>query len=182
MSAKKPNKTPKPLTGRKVILGFVAFFAVVITVNGIMTYFAIDTFSGIETEDAYRKGRDFNQEIQLAMAEKELGWHVTVVEEKILPKSEFTTGPMPLHMVTIHVKDKSGDLMRGLLIEGSIIRPVVKGFDQAVWFRPMPNGSYVAAADLPDEGNWQLKAVIKDGDGNSRQIVEDLFFAPQNDK
>lgn len=172
------KKPAKQLTGRTVLISIVAFFAVIIGVNGIMTWFAIDTFSGVETEDAYRKGRDYNQEIQAAMAEKEHGWTVSVVEEKILPKAEFTLGPMPLHMVTIHVTDEADEIVRDLHIEGSIIRPVVKGYDTAVWFRPMSDGSYVAAADLPEDGKWQLKALIKDEAGKTRQIVEDLFFNP----
>ena len=85
---------------------------------------------------------------------------------------------MPLHMVTIHVTNEAGENVKGLHIEGKIVRPVVKGFDTAVWFRPMSDGSYVAAADLPEDGKWKLEALIKDEAGNTRQIVEDLYFNP----
>jgi nitrogen fixation protein FixH len=49
------------ITGRKVLVAMVSFFAVVTAVDGIMIYQAISTFGGLETKDAYRKGLSYNQ-------------------------------------------------------------------------------------------------------------------------
>jgi len=39
----------RPITGRMVLFGLVAFFGVVFAVNGTLIYFAIDSWSGLST-------------------------------------------------------------------------------------------------------------------------------------
>ena len=51
---------------------FVVFMAGVFVVNGVMVYFALDTFSGLETRDAYRKGMQYNRNIEKARAQEAL--------------------------------------------------------------------------------------------------------------
>jgi nitrogen fixation protein FixH len=60
-----------------VLAGFVAFFAVVFGVNGIMTYAAISTFGGLETESSYRAGLAFGREIATAHAQDARHWNVS---------------------------------------------------------------------------------------------------------
>ncbi|MBL4602812.1 MAG: FixH family protein, partial [Emcibacteraceae bacterium] len=43
----------KPYTGKRILAWFVGFFLVVFLANGIMTYFALSTWTGLETENAY---------------------------------------------------------------------------------------------------------------------------------
>lgn len=167
------SKAKKPLTGRTVIGGFVAFFLVVIGVNTLMSVLAIRTFSGVETSDAYRKGRDFNQQIAEDRAEKSLGWHVAVTTAS--SGKGDVAGP---YSVTVEVTDAEGARVDQLSITGLLFRPVVKGIDQQVTFTAMPDGTYQAEAALPAQGRWQLQAVIQSDDGRTRQIVQDLFFAP----
>lgn len=43
----------RPLTGRTVLLCFIAFFGVVFTANFFLVRAALTTFGGVETESSY---------------------------------------------------------------------------------------------------------------------------------
>ena len=74
MNLPKKDKNTRQFTGKHFLIFIVSFFVVIIAANGMMAYFAIDTFSGLETDDAYRKGRDYNRTLELAQKQAELGW------------------------------------------------------------------------------------------------------------
>ncbi len=61
------------ITGRKVLWMFLGFFGVIITVNLVMAFFAVRTFSGLEVANSYdaSQGYDDARAAQLA-----LGWDV----------------------------------------------------------------------------------------------------------
>src|SRR5437867_1863161 len=65
------------VTGRIVFAGLVAFFTVVVCVNALMTYAAISTFGGVETDSSYRAGLAFANEMASAQAQDARHWSVT---------------------------------------------------------------------------------------------------------
>lgn len=70
------RNTNKELSGRTVLFGLVAFFAVVAGVNGIMVTAAVKTFGGVETESSYKAGLAFAREIAAADAQEARHWQV----------------------------------------------------------------------------------------------------------
>ena len=52
-----------------------------IAVNGVFTYFALESFGGLETEQAYLKGLDYNRTLEAAAAQRERGWQVELEQE-----------------------------------------------------------------------------------------------------
>ena len=69
-------KPARPLTGKHVLAMFLAFFGVVIAVNMVMFRVATKSFSGIETDSAYRVGLAYNTELEAARQQAALGWAV----------------------------------------------------------------------------------------------------------
>lgn len=65
----------KPLTGRKVLLMFVAFFGVIISVNLFMAFQAIGTFPGMDVKNSYVASQTFDDDRE---AQTALGWDVSV--------------------------------------------------------------------------------------------------------
>ena len=47
---------------------FVGAMAVVVVVNGILAWLAVGTWTGIETEDHYRKGLAYNENLAAEQA------------------------------------------------------------------------------------------------------------------
>lgn len=164
MNAKNDNKG-RPLTGKKVLVWFLGFFFVVVGANITMSWFAVTTFSGVETEDAYAKGRDFNDEIARVEKQRDLGWTIKVGARALAKDETF---------LSLTITDKQGASLEALDVTGLLVRRVHKGVDQTLTFAPMGKGTYVAAAQLPSPGGWQLRALVKDADGNERKIIHDI--------
>src|SRR5215472_13466244 len=69
--------TARPLTGRTVLVSLLAFFGVVIGVNGVMIALAIGTMPGLESEKPYHAGVNYNAEIETARAQTARHWTMT---------------------------------------------------------------------------------------------------------
>src|SRR5438552_12709094 len=70
------SKSPKPLTGRKVLIMLVAFFGVVIGVNMIMMRLAIQTLPGTEVDSAYSASLAYEREIAAARDQNARNWKI----------------------------------------------------------------------------------------------------------
>ena len=66
----------REITGRTVLVCFVAFFALIAAVNAVMIRFAVTTFAGTETDSAYRAGLAYNGEEAAANMQDALRWTV----------------------------------------------------------------------------------------------------------
>jgi nitrogen fixation protein FixH len=60
-------------TGRKMLAVTVAFFGVIITVNGVMAWKAVSTFPGLEVTNGYVASQTWDAEMA---AQKALGWRL----------------------------------------------------------------------------------------------------------
>ena len=81
MSRSIPANEPTPdssfrLTGRHVLIIFLAFFGVVFAVNGVMMRAALTTFSGLEAENPYKEGLAFNRRLADSRAQALRAWSV----------------------------------------------------------------------------------------------------------
>lgn len=128
---------------------FVGMFAVIITVNGILFYFATSTFSGLGVTDAYEKGLHYNETLAQAKAQAELGWSVTAQAER--------------DRLNVVVLDKAGQPIDGLEIVGFIDRPVTQGMLRDVVLANEGQGRYSAPLDITALGQWELQLDARRG-------------------
>ncbi|MEX0814747.1 MAG: FixH family protein, partial [Dongiaceae bacterium] len=49
-----------------------------LAVNAALVYLALDSFSGLETEGAYRRGVAYDATLAAARAQGEMGWRVAI--------------------------------------------------------------------------------------------------------
>ncbi len=143
------------LTGWHVLGAMVAFFGVIFAVNGFMTYQALSTFSGIETPNAYQVGRDFNQTLEAAEAQRARGWQVTF-DETFVAMPDGTQA-----RVVVTVADAAGSAVSGLDGTLTFWRPVVQGKDVVAVLTPFTDGTYVAEAVLPARGTWDMRLSLE---------------------
>lgn len=136
---------------------FVAFFAVVVSVNGVMLYFALSTWTGLETEDHFRKGIAYNRDLAGARAQAERGWQVD---------SLFTPSGSRAGQIDLIFRDRDGQPLDGLRAEVTFVRPTSSGKDFATRLAPLGEGRYTAQITLPLPGQWdaQVFAVHPSGD------------------
>lgn len=134
----------RELTGTHVLVGLILFFGVMLAANGAFVYFATTTFSGLSTQDPYRKGLAYNQTLEAFRAQQATGWHA----------SAAVSG----QAVRLTVTDSGGAPVQGLEVSGRLGRPATDAQDHTLTFRAEGQGRYVAAVGPLAPGRWDLAA------------------------
>jgi len=138
---------PQKIEGRHVLFALLAFFGVMLIANGIFLYYAVGTFNGFETRDAYREGLNYNKRIASEEAQMLSGWkpeaHYAVEEQELI----------------IEMRDESGRGVAGLAISGEIRRPVTDNEDQKITFHEIAPARYAAPIKL-SAGQWIFSAQV----------------------
>ncbi|KUO54413.1 MAG: hypothetical protein APF80_08245 [Alphaproteobacteria bacterium BRH_c36] len=128
------------LNGWHVLAGLIAFFGVMIAVNSVFLYFAMTTFTGIETADAYRKGVAYNASLEESRQLDKLGW-----------KGALKANGERIEFV---LKTAEGEPVRGVRVEGKVGRPATDAFDQTIAFEDTGSGVYWSQPLALAPGNW----------------------------
>ena len=159
----------KPFTGRHFLIGIVLFFVAIFAANGVLLYFALTSWSGLEVESSYEAGLTFNKDIATARQQTELGW---TVEAEAVRAADGSAS------IKLSAKDKNGTFLRGLTANGRLSRPIKRSEDRAFNLTETADGLYTASiADVP-AGQWDLIIEAKDGPDRIYRSRNRLFFKP----
>jgi len=139
--------SPKPLTGRKVLVMLLAFFGVVIGVNMIMMRLAIQTLPGTEVDSAYSASLAYENEIAAARDQNARNWKVD---------AHIQRGADGGATLQVEARDENGKPMSGLKFEGRFERPTDRRADRPVALAEMGIGIYRGSAPLIAAGQWDL--------------------------
>ncbi|OIQ96609.1 FixH [mine drainage metagenome] len=151
---------------------FVGVFLVVLAINLIMAYSAVHTFSGLQTEDAYEKGLEFNKILAQRRAQAELGWKVEAV---LLPHDAANTERHDADL-TVSYADRAGHPVAGLTVTARMVRPARSGHDLSVSLVEREPGKYVALVPLPLPGQWDM--TVRADRGDVRYKLEQRVLVP----
>jgi len=143
----------------------VAFFTVVISVNGTMIYFATSTFTGLDTEGHYAKGLKYNDNLEGVRKQAELGW-----SDKTAFVLEGQNGEGRDGMLRVDFTDKDGQPLPGLKVFAIVTRPTHVGYDFEVLLSGVGNGVYGAAATLPLPGQWDIRILASRGEQTYQRV------------
>lgn len=165
-----PDANRRPLQRRSLWIPwtFVGCMLVVIAVNGIMIYYAADTFSGLDTEAYYTDGNEYNEIMQAAAASAALGWTA---------KAAFAPDVAGSRRLSVRITDRSGNPVSGLAVTVHLVRPVSTALDQKLALMPSPTeaGGYFADVKLPALGRWELRFSATNG-ATPWQQIEGVFL------
>ncbi len=135
-----------PITGPKFFAIFASFFVVIIGVNIIMAYSAVQTFPGLEVKNSYVASQNFDRE---RAAQEALGWttEARVVGDELL----------------VSITDVNGDPVGTVELGGTFGRPTEIRDDQTPEFTF--DGTVYRAPVQTAPGNWdfRMEAVAEDG-------------------
>lgn len=143
----RPSKSPKPLTGRKVLMMLVGFFGVVIAVNVTMMKLAILTLPGTEVDSAYSASLAYEKEIAAARDQDARHWKVDAHVQR------SAKGGATLQ---VEARDGKGRPMSGLQFEGRFERPTDRRADLPVTLAEVGTGIYRGNAEAIAPGQWDL--------------------------
>lgn len=139
---------PDGFQGRHMAMCLGAFFGVMLIANGFFLYFAISTFNGLTTDDAYRSGLNYNERVADEKYQKKLGWTSRIAIDGANES------------LTIRMTGKSGTPIRGLAMEGLLMRPATNRFDIPLEIRERSHGIYEASLKGVEQGNWVISVQI----------------------
>lgn len=145
---------------------FVAFFAVIISVNGVMMYFAFSSWSGLETEGHYNKGLAYDDVIAATKAQKAMGWDVKL-DVKTL-KSDGDSRNVAFH-VTFLDHDKKP--VESLKAHAYFMRPTHEGVDENGPMDLVGPGVVAGELTLTMPGQWTVR-IYGESKGRKYQLVE----------
>jgi nitrogen fixation protein FixH len=148
----------KPLTGRKVLLILVAFFAVVIGVNVTMMRLAILTLPGTEVDSAYSASLGYEKEIRAAHDQSARNWRVDAHLERAADGAA---------LLQVEARDEGGRPVTGLKFQGRFERPTDKRADLAVALAEVGSGVYRGRLEAIAPGQWDL---VLEGDGSAGRL------------
>ncbi|GIK98133.1 MAG: membrane protein [Alphaproteobacteria bacterium] len=175
-SAARPGRADHdPRRGRWYPWLFVAAFAVVIAVNGVMVTLAVDSFAGLDTEHPYERGLAYNETLAAERAQDALGWTVAF---DAVPAGAAEGGARTVE-VTGAFQDRAGAPLTGLSVRALLRRPAAAGHDREVALAPQGPGRYSATAELPFPGQWELRIVASgehDGSAQSWQSTRRILL------
>jgi nitrogen fixation protein FixH len=131
----------RPLTGKYVLTILLGFFGIMLSVNMLFLFLAINTFNGGEGGKAYQTGLEYNKTIATAREQDRLGW-----TQSIAASSDGT--------LRVTMRDGNGAPVTALAVSGEIARPVADKFTRTLAFTEIEPGVYAANAEPLDAGNW----------------------------
>jgi nitrogen fixation protein FixH len=139
----------KPLTGRTVLVYFVSFFGIIFAMNFYMVRVAVSSFSGVETESAYKAGLSFKNDVAAAHAQDARHWSV----DAALRRGDAAS-------LVVTARDSQGQELTGLVPEIRLAHPTDKRRDVALELVELTPGSFKCLTPMP-QGQWDLIIALK---------------------
>ncbi len=123
---------------------FVLFFVVLAILDGTFVYLAFSTHTGVVTKQAYEKGLAYNEVLQRAEDQSQMGI-----------KQEVTYSQEGILRWTLHTKESAP--IDGAVVTAHITRPVQGGYDFDVVLLYKGDGVYELPIQTPLIGQWIAK-------------------------
>jgi len=138
---------PREITGRMVLVCFLAFFGVIFAANAVLIHQALSTFGGVETESSYKAGQMFEREVAMAKAQDAQHWQV---EAALTPAANGSA------RVQIIARDAAGTPLTGMDATVVFERPTDRRLDRTVVVHEDAPGRFGGSAEDVAAGQWDL--------------------------
>ena len=141
------NSQKKETTGWFVVRWILPFFGVMLIANIVFVWFALSTHTGIQVENAYDKGANYNQILEQARERELLGWQVDLDIEE--------------HLILIALFDKAGNPIENAEIDVFLFSPRSANNDQVLMVQKLDGGQFSAPYPSELDGQWELRLTVK---------------------
>lgn len=149
------NREIRPITGRHVVYSLIAFFGLIFTVNAVFVYFALNSWTGLETREHYTQGLAYNKILDADSRQQALGWRVDVSVEQL--------GPRTARLI-VTLNDRSGAPLTDVDdLQSTFVRPTHEGHDFSTRLTEISAGRYEASIEMPLAGQWDHQLIARRG-------------------
>lgn len=147
----KQSESDFRLTGWNVLLIIGSFFGVIMVVNFVMAYYAIHTFSGMQTEKPYESGLAYNRAISEAKAQASRGWNVDVRMERV---ADGSVG------MNVTLNDAASKPLENLIVKAALRSPIDSKRDHLLSLMFSGHGTYSGITNA-EAGQWDVEIVAE---------------------
>ncbi|MBT4890650.1 MAG: FixH family protein [Rhodospirillales bacterium] len=156
----------KPITGKTVLYGMIAFFGVIIAVNSVFMYLALDTWPELVSKQSYQDGLKYNETLDAAEVQKLRGWSSTLT---------FDGNTFRVFMI-----DKTEAPLEGLTVIATVRRPVNDAANISLIMNEESDtsGYYSSDVSLPLDGRWYIVIEVMQNDAVSYQMEHEVMVEP----
>lgn len=138
-------------TGWHMAIIMVAFFAVIVAVNGYMAYVAVNSWTGLTARNGYVASQDFNANLAVQRKQDALGYQSLL---------RYSDGAM-----VFSLRDRSGEALAGFDVSVKVGRPTHEGEDREIILEETSPGIYRQELKLAP-GQWNVDVVANDNAGH----------------
>lgn len=153
------------LTGRHVLFMFLAFFGVMLTVNGYFLFVALKSFPGEQVLNPYETGLKQNEIIAQKEREAELGWQVE------LGLIKQASGEPELVSIW---KDRNGAPLGQLVVEAELVRTTTEDGRRDLILEQDGASRYAAPIDGLGLGLWTVELTATNASGDTFTAKREL--------
>jgi nitrogen fixation protein FixH len=139
-------KEPRTITGRFVLMTFIAFFGVIFAVNAVMMTLAIRTMPGLDVKNGYVASQAMNKDIVAMRLQAERGWKADVTAEL---KNRIA-------IVGVNLIEPDGKPVIGLKIVARLAHPAITTADHSAFFIEHRPGIYSVEFPNVQAGAWTV--------------------------
>lgn len=117
----------------------------------IYIYLANTTWRGVSSVDAYQKGLNYNQILELENRQQQIGWKIT---------TSFENKGQQNGILRVKILDKNNDYLDLAKVVVKLRRPTQEGFDFEQNLIYQGDGWYQSYLDFPLKGQWQFEIIV----------------------
>jgi nitrogen fixation protein FixH len=140
---------------------FVGFFLITVAVNGVMVFYALNSWTGLETQHYWERGTAYNTAIAGARDQRKRGWQVGI---------DFQATDLKSAHLAVDLKDHSGNVLADARVTAEIVRPTSEGHDFTVELSHQGQGRYTADFALPLPGQWDIRVIADHPQGDYQEV------------
>ena len=137
----------RALTGRSVLLWFIAFFGLIFVINGYYISIAVKTFSGEDEQKPYLQGIEYNDTLARRAEQRKLGWRATLSAQRL------AAGHV---LIVVDLLQADGSPETKVSLSGELRHPSNENLDHALVLKEVSPGRYEADLAGVSAGTWDI--------------------------
>jgi nitrogen fixation protein FixH len=143
---------------------FIAFFLVIISIDGFLMYLSLSTWRGVVAEDSYQEGVNYNQIIEHSNNQEKLGWNSEL---------NFTQNKPSQGVIDFIILDMNNNPINAKKAKLKMMNIFQEGhdFEQEIL---LDNGKSAINIDFPLKGKWLIRIHLEH-EGNQYQTSKRIL-------
>lgn len=143
----------------KIPYYFIALIGTFMLLDFAFVTLAKLTYTGVYTDNHYKKGVDFNKIYSSEVYHGNSSWHnvTTLGKLELTEETKLTLDINNPHELAFRFIDNKNEPIEGAIVIGKLLRPVTDKYDTEFNFHEVSKGFYSTKISFPMKGQWHIR-------------------------